>query len=192
MEQSVALVAVENVAYHFDIFYSYKIPTNLKDKAAVGMRVLVPFGRSKTAKRQGVIFGFSSEQEGIRYKEIISVLDDKPFFTDENLKIAEFLKDRTFCTLYEAAKAMLPTGINHKMVVSYAANPEADAEKVNALSGTEKEIYECYLKRLTTKEILLKLEIKENTLKYHNKNIYGKLGVSSRKQLKEIAEKLNK
>ena len=29
--------------------------------------------------------------------------------------------------------------------------------------------------------------IKENTLKYHNRNIYSKLGVSSRKQLLQIA-----
>ena len=29
--------------------------------------------------------------------------------------------------------------------------------------------------------------IKENTLKYHNKNIYNKLGVSSRKQLLRFA-----
>ena len=34
------------------------------------------------------------------------------------------------------------------------------------------------------------LEIKENTLKYHNKNIYAKLGVSSRKQLVMIASLL--
>ena len=46
MEQSVALVAVENVAYHFDIFYSYSIPDNLREKAVVGSRVLVPFGKS--------------------------------------------------------------------------------------------------------------------------------------------------
>ena len=39
-------------------------------------------------------------------------------------------------------------------------------------------------------ELLNELNITENTLKYHNKNIYGKLGVSSRKQLKEIARKL--
>ena len=32
MEQSVALIAVENVAYHFDIFYSYIVPDYLKDK----------------------------------------------------------------------------------------------------------------------------------------------------------------
>ena len=85
MEQSVALVAVENVAYHFDIFYSYTLPENLREKAQIGTRVLVPFGRSKVAKRQGVIFGFAEKQGNIRYKDIISVLDDEPFFTKENL-----------------------------------------------------------------------------------------------------------
>ena len=142
MEQSVALVAVENVAYHFDIFYSYKIPTNLKDKAAVGMRVLVPFGRSKTAKRQGVIFGFSSEQDGIRYKEIISVLDDKPFFTDENLKIAEFLKDRTFCTYFEGIKVQFPAGYAFKTDVKYLAVATKSAENLNA---NEKQVYDYML-----------------------------------------------
>lgn len=61
---------------------------------------------------------------------------------------------------------------------------------VSTLTATEKEIYECYLKRLTTKEILLKLDIKENTLKYHNKNIYGKLGVNSRKEIIEIYKQI--
>ena len=44
MERSVSLIAVENVAYHFDIFYSYTVPENLKDKIQPGMRVMVPFG----------------------------------------------------------------------------------------------------------------------------------------------------
>ena len=56
------------------------------------------------------------------------------------------------------------------------------------LTPTEKIIYDYYLAGMRTKEILTTLNIKENTLKYHNKNIYGKLGVSSRKELLEIAE----
>lgn len=56
------------------------------------------------------------------------------------------------------------------------------------LTATEKTIYKLHLERKSTKEILEELGIKENTLKYHNKNIYSKLGVSSRKQLREIAE----
>ncbi len=58
------------------------------------------------------------------------------------------------------------------------------------LTKTEKLIYNAYIEGKSTKEILAELNIKENTLKFHNKNIYGKLGVSSRKQLVEIAKAL--
>lgn len=56
-----------------------------------------------------------------------------------------------------------------------------------SLTPTERIIYEFYLEGKSTKEIMAELNIKENTLKYHNKNIYGKLGVSSRKELVGIA-----
>lgn len=59
-----------------------------------------------------------------------------------------------------------------------------------SLTPTERIIYEFYLEGKSTKEIMAELNIKENTLKYHNKNIYGKLGVSSRKQLVLIASRL--
>ncbi len=58
------------------------------------------------------------------------------------------------------------------------------------LTQTEKVIFEAYIARTPTKEILAALNIKENTLKFHNKNLYGKLGVSSRKQLVEIGRQL--
>ena len=59
------------------------------------------------------------------------------------------------------------------------------------LTPTESKIYNLYLNDKRTKEILLELNITENTLKYHNKNIYSKLGVTSRKQLIEISKLLN-
>ncbi len=61
---------------------------------------------------------------------------------------------------------------------------------VELLTKTEKIIYEAYVSRMTTKEVMAKLNITENTLKYHNKNIYSKLGVSSRKELLEIYKKI--
>lgn len=64
---------------------------------------------------------------------------------------------------------------------------ERFASNLTNLTRTELVIYEFYISGKTTKEIMAALNIKENTLKYHNKNIYGKLGVSSRKQLVELA-----
>ena len=69
----------------------------------------------------------------------------------------------------------------------------ADFEKgLPELTKTEKTIYLLYLERKSTKEIMMQLEITENTLKYHNKNLYSKLGVSSRKQLLAYASLLEK
>lgn len=68
-------------------------------------------------------------------------------------------------------------------------NPSADEylrSQLPLLTPAERTIYEYYLENKTTREIMALLNIKENTLKYHNKNLYSKLGVSSRKELMQI------
>lgn len=54
------------------------------------------------------------------------------------------------------------------------------------LTQTERLIFGLYITGKSTKEIMAEMRITENTLKFHNKNIYGKLGVSSRKELVKI------
>ena len=58
------------------------------------------------------------------------------------------------------------------------------------LTPAERTIYDFYLDGMGTKDVLSKLNITQNTLKYHNKNIYSKLGVSSRKELIALAKAL--
>ena len=86
---------------------------------------------------------------------------------------------------------------NSEVKETVVAENNEDAEKIElfqkgipTLTVTEKMIFDLYLEGNGTKDVLAKMNIKENTLKYHNKNIYGKLGVSSRKQLLEIANKI--
>ena len=45
MKQFLVDVAIENVAYHFDVLYTYSIPDGYNLKDVIGMRVMVPFGR---------------------------------------------------------------------------------------------------------------------------------------------------
>ena len=54
------------------------------------------------------------------------------------------------------------------------------------LTPKERELFDCYVAGLTTDVIMEQLNIKENTLKFHSKNLYSKLGVKSRKQLAEL------
>ena len=58
---------------------------------------------------------------------------------------------------------------------------------LGTLTATEYKVYELYLDGKNAKQIAELLGISENTLKYHNKNIYSKLGISSRKQMLRFA-----
>ena len=141
MEQLLALVAVENVAYHFDILYGYLVPETLRDAVRRGSRVQVGFGNG-SAKRQGLVFDFGTPENGKRYKKVLAVLDEAPLFSDEMLSLALFLKERTFCTLFEAARVQLPTGFHLKTQVRYVALQSQDP---SALSESEKAVFEYML-----------------------------------------------
>ncbi len=56
-------------------------------------------------------------------------------------------------------------------------------ECMRSLSKRERAVFDLYVEGKTAKEIAEILGITDNGLKYHNKNIYSKLGVSSRKEL---------
>ena len=58
---------------------------------------------------------------------------------------------------------------------------------LRSLTPKERTIFDLYLEGKTVPEILQIAEVKESTLKYHNGNIYSKLGVSSKKQLLNFA-----
>ena len=138
-----ALVAVEGLVYHFDAPYSYKIPVELEKKAQPGCRVMVPFGNANK-KKQGLILSVKPILEadnGVKLKSISSVLDEKPLFDDERLALVTWLKDNTFCTLFEAARAMLPAGIGLNYIISYAAQ-KVDSDVSDKLSFDEKRVYE--------------------------------------------------
>lgn len=61
-------------------------------------------------------------------------------------------------------------------------------DSLSTLTTKEKEIFALYTQGLSTKDIIAQQQISENTLKYHNKNIYSKLGVKSRKELLQYIE----
>lgn len=148
-----AKVAVDSAVFTFDKEFDYAIPEALEGSVKKGCRVTVPFG-VKNKKQLGIVFDISDTTESKRVKKISEVLDKEPMLSHEMLNLARWIKNRTFCTLYEAAKAMLPVGINHKIVYSYAVNPEADIKAVELLEGAEKEFYE----HLEKKNIFVKAD----------------------------------
>lgn len=90
---------------------------------------------------------------------------------------------------FESASVAAPSAARHPKPT---AEEEAAYEDFRAglphLTRTERAVFDLYLEGKGTREIMATLGIKENTLKFHNKNLYAKLGVSSRKQLVEVAK----
>lgn len=82
-------------------------------------------------------------------------------------------------------------------VCTPSAQPVSDSrteqflQGLNTLTQKERALYEAYIAGQTTKDIMAALNIKENTLKFHNKNLYSKLGISSRKELIAIHNRLH-
>lgn len=132
----VAGVAVEKTAYHFDKEYSYRVPEAMESKIRPGCRVLVPFGAGGR-NRQGVVISLGKGEREEKQKEIAFVLDPVPLLSEEMISLMRFMKEHLFCTLFEAAKAMLPTGINLKMIAFYTAQPDIPPELKNGLSEQE-------------------------------------------------------
>ncbi len=121
----IAEVSLDGATLAFDKKYSYMLPLGY-DETSVGCRVMVPFGRANL-KKQGIIVSVrESEEEGL--KEIISVIDKEPILTPEMIKLAEFMSETVFCTVYDAVHAMLPSGINYKLTDYYSYNPQFSAE----------------------------------------------------------------
>ncbi len=58
---------------------------------------------------------------------------------------------------------------------------------LGSLTPTEKEIFDLYLEGKGTKDIMEIENIKESTLRYHNRNLYSKLGINSLKQMLRYA-----
>ena len=141
-----AKTAVEAANYSFDTEFTYIIPDELADKVLPGCRVIVPFGNGNK-KSLGIVFEVTEERPEGKLKKITELRDETPLLSDEMLSLAKNIADKTFCTLYEAAKAMLPAGINYRMVKLYAANSEADKKKIDRLGEAETEVYSFLLGR---------------------------------------------
>ena len=110
-------VAVSNATFHFDKLYTYAVMPDQQDTVKLGSMVLVPFGRGSRA-RMGVVLACDAEPESAKLKYLFDVAPASACLTPELLCLVHFLKERTFCTYYEAVKAVIPYGAQYKPAVA--------------------------------------------------------------------------
>ena len=103
----IAKIAVSAANFAIDKPYSYRIPEEIAVKP--GQRVQLPFGRANK-RTEGIVLAVESGDES-KLKPIDCCLDAEPILTDRQLRLAAFLRERYFCTFYDAIRAMLPAGL---------------------------------------------------------------------------------
>ena len=116
MSLLLARAAVNDANIHFDRLYSYLIPAQLVGKVYPGSMVLVPFGRGNKA-RMAVVLAVEEAEEADAPQRLKSLYDAAPEdarLTPDLLELVRFLKERTFCTWFEAVKAVIPYGAQYR------------------------------------------------------------------------------
>ncbi len=122
----IAQIAVSAAIYAIDKPYSYWVPPQLS--VAPGMRVLVPFSQGNR-RVEGVVLAVTpGEETGL--KSVAAVLDETPVLSEPLLHLAAFLRERYFCTFYDAVKAMLPAGLWFSVQEEWTLEVPVDEAKV--------------------------------------------------------------
>ncbi|MBE6940469.1 MAG: primosomal protein N' [Ruminococcaceae bacterium] len=129
----IAKIAIESATYAIDKPYDYLVPETME--LAVGCRVLVPFGRGNRTS-EGMVLSLS--QQPLPEKQLKAVrenLDPEPMVTEREIRLALWMRQRYFCTFYDAISTILPAGLwyRHKTLWHLEQTPEE-------LSGQEAEL----------------------------------------------------
>lgn len=113
--EKIASIIVDNTSKEVDKSFDYLIPEHMNNLIRVGMRVIVPFGGGNKYV-EGYILNIKEESEfGIgRLKSIVDLIDDTIYFNEEMQKLAFYLRSRYICTLGEAFRMIMPSGVNVK------------------------------------------------------------------------------
>ena len=136
---TIAKVAVDKTVYHFDKAFDYTVPSGLLASVKPGCRVMVPFGGADS-KRQGMVLALAHQDSAEKLKPVLELLDPAPLLSQESLRLVVWLKEHYFCTLYDAVKLLLPTGINFKIRTEYSLAVPVPSLDMDSLDEVERQI----------------------------------------------------
>lgn len=132
----IAKIAVEAATYAIDKPYSYIVPAGME--VSVGCRVLAPFGRGNRAS-EGVVLSLEEGVLSAPLKALRLNLDDSPVITQREIKMALWMRQRYFCTFYDAIRTILPAAVWYRYQELWrltVAAPQELSEKEEAVCRT--------------------------------------------------------
>ena len=130
-------IAVSAAPYSIDKPYDYLVPPELAEQAVPGVRVTVPFGRGNRVS-EGIILARTQGEKQPGLKPLAAVLDSAPVLDSDGIALALWMRQRYFCTLYEAVKTILPTGLWYRLRETWRLAEGMDRERAYQTAETLK------------------------------------------------------
>lgn len=160
-----AQVLVDKAPYSIDKPFDYLIPPEMEETLCRGCRVMVPFGGGNK-RVQGLVID-RAESIGFegRLKPVIAQLDQSPYVSQEQFALIEYLREYTFCTGYEAVRAVLPTGANVEPVVGYRLTERIDTVELSDFPESRRRLIEFLRTAKTEKELAAFLDCAKSPAK---------------------------
>lgn len=139
----IAKIAVSAAVYAMDRPWDYRVPDALEATILPGMRVIVPFGQGNR-RREGMVLALTEgETDGL--KPVDCCLDAAPILSDELLRTVAFVRERYFCTLYDAVRAALPAGVWYAGRQTWTAVKRADTGALLAQNPSARPVFQAVL-----------------------------------------------
>ncbi len=113
-----------------------------------------------------------------RYQQLLDELAERE---DELRRLQE--QKKAAQEQYQSAKTSLNNVLQKQWEEIDQDEYQMFVSGIALLTPKEREVFDMYCKGLSTKEIVARLCVSDNTVKFHNRNIYSKLGIRSRKEL---------
>ncbi len=89
--------------------FTYSVPDTLAPQVRMGVRVVVPLGRSKTYTAMAV--RTHNDKPEFDTRDIIQVVDDSPVLPERQLRLWQWISTYYMCALGDVFKAALPAGL---------------------------------------------------------------------------------
>ena len=89
--------------------FTYSVPATLAPQVRMGVRVVVPLGRSKTYTAMAV--RTHGDKPEFDTRDIIQVVDDSPVLPERQLRLWQWISTYYMCALGDVFKAALPAGL---------------------------------------------------------------------------------
>ena len=134
----IAEIVIAALSKEIDKKFCYIVPDEMN--VIEGARVIVPFGKGNRAL-EGIVTGFAKEANYKGLKPISKVIDEEPLCTPKLLELADYIRNISVCTYYQALRLVVASGTKIKTTRWITlAEDEIDIDKISGRSQAKKKI----------------------------------------------------